>query len=254
MKESRSAVSSTVALLVVVIIIAAAFYIEIPMVSKVSSTSTSTTSSTASTTSSSTGAPISTGTLTINTQQPLMVAPDQSESLTLSLSAIGTVAGNYTFSAASLPSGVTATFQPSSLTLPGGLHTGVTMTLTAATGAAVVNSTMNIVATAGSSVYKSSFPIQSVPALVLIQGNTFHPSSVTVPVGTKVYWLNLDASSSPDLGPNMHDVTAVDGSFTSGKGSLGQYDMYGHTFTAAGTVAYESAAQPSMTGTVVVTG
>jgi plastocyanin len=94
----------------------------------------------------------------------------------------------------------------------------------------------------------------SVRALVLIQGNAFLPSSLTVATGTKVYWLNLDPSSSPDLGPDMHDITALDHSFSSGTGNLGQYGIYGHTFAAAGTVQYESAAQPSMTSQVVVTG
>lgn len=255
MKEPRSGVSATLGLLVVVLIIAAAFYIEIPMVAKTTSTSTTlSTISSSSTHSSASGTVSSTGTLSISTPQPLIVAPNQDEVVTLSMTAIGTVSGNYTFSASSLPSGVTATFQPSSVSLPSQIGNSVSMTLTAASGAAVVNSTMDVVATAGSSTYSTPFPVESVPALVLIQGNAFHPASLTVATGTKVYWLNLDPSSSPDLGPDMHDVTAVDGSFSSGTGDLGQYAIYGHTFTTAGTVAYKSAAQPSMTGQVTVTG
>jgi plastocyanin len=242
-----------VALVVVVVIIAAAFYIEIPMVSKTSSTSTSLSVSTSSSQSSTSVGP-STGTLTINTQQPLIVAPDNSESVTLTLSAIGTVTGTYAFSATGLPQGVTAGFSPASVDLPSQLQTTVTMTLTAASGAQVVNSTTTLVATAGSSVYKSPFPIMSVQALVFIQGNSFHPSSLSVPTGTKVYWIDLDPSSSPDLGPDMHDVTAADHSFSSGAGALGQYAIYGHTFTAAGTVAYESTSPSTFNGQVVVTG
>jgi plastocyanin len=254
LKHPRAGLSATVGLLVVVLIVAAAFYIEIPRVSTTSSTSTSTGSSSTSTASSSQSTGGSTGTLTISSPQPLIVAPNQAESVSLSLSAIGTVSGNYTFSASSLPSGVSASFQPSSVTLPSGLHGLITMTLTAASGATVVNSTMNVVATAGSSKYTAPFSIESVQALVIIQGNAFHPSSLTVPVGTKVYWLDLDPSSSPDLGSDMHDVTAADGSFSSGTGALGQYAMYGHTFSAAGTVSYKSAAQPSMTGQIIVSG
>lgn len=253
MKQQRSGVSATLGLLVVVLIIAAAFYIEIPIVSKTTSTSTTLSTVSSSSSPSSSATVSSTGTLSISTPQPLIVAPNQDETVTLSMTAIGTVSGNYTFSASSLPSGVTATFQPSSVSLPAQIGTGVTMTLTAASGAAVVNSTMDVVATAGSSKYSTPFPLESVQALVLIQGNAFHPSSLTVATGTKVYWLNLDPSSSPDLGPDMHDVTAADGSFSSGTGNLGQYAMYGHTFTAAGTVQYKSAAQPSMTGQITVT-
>lgn len=252
MKEPRSGVSATVGLLVVVLIIAAAFYIEIPMVSKTTSSSLSF-STTSSTSATSSGTPSSTGTLSISTQQPLMVAPNQNETVVLSLAAIGTVVGNYTFSASSLPTGVSATFQPSTVSLPSDLQTGVTMTLSAVSGASIVNSTMKVVATSGSSVYSAPMPIKSVAALVIIQGNTFRPGSLTVPVGTKVYWLNLDPSSSPDLGPDMHDVTATDGSFSSGTANLGQYDIYGHTFTAAGTVSY-TGAHISVNAQVVVTG
>jgi plastocyanin len=149
---------------------------------------------------------------------------------------------------------VTATFQPAYVSLPAGLHDGVTMTLSAASGAAVVNSTMNVVATAGPSVYTAPFPLESVQALVLIQGNAFHPSSLTVTVGTKVYWMSLDAVGGEVGVSKGHDVTALDGSFSSGNGNLVQYDMYGHTFTTAGTVQYQSAAQPTMTAEITVTG
>lgn len=253
MKQSRRGVSSMLALLVVVVIIAAAFYVEIPMVASSSTTSVASTSSTttATTTASSGG---STGTLTFKIAQPLIVAPGQDESVSVAFSAIGSISGNYTLNASGLPSGVTATFQPSSVDFPSGLTSSVTMTLSAASGAAVVNSTANVQATAGSSVFTQSFPIMSVQALVLIQGNAFKPNSLTVAAGTKVYWLDLDATGG-EVGVNGgHDVTAVDGSFSSGTGNLVQYSIYGHTFATAGTVQYKSAAQPSITGQVVVTG
>jgi plastocyanin len=69
-----------------------------------------------------------------------------------------------------------------------------------------------------------------------------------------VYWLNLDAAGGGDVNAVGHDVTALDGSFSSGNGNLHQYDIYGFTFTKPGTFKYQSAAQPSMTGQVVVTG
>ena len=253
MKQSRRGVSSMLALLVVVVVIAAAFYVEIPMVASSSTTSLASTSSTttATTTASSGG---STGTLTFKIAQPLIVAPGQDESVSVTFSAIGSISGNYTLNASGLPSGVTATFQPSSVDFPSGLTSSVTMTLSAASGAAVVNSTANVQATAGSSVFTQSFPIMSVQALVLIQGNAFKPNSLTVAAGTKVYWLDLDATGG-EVGVNGgHDVTAVDGSFSSGTGNLVQYSIYGHTFATAGTVQYKSAAQPSITGQVVVTG
>ena len=102
---------------------------------------------------------------------------------------------------------------------------------------------MNVQATAGSSVYTQSFPIMSVPALVLIQGNAFTPNSLTVAAGTTVYWIDLDSTNTEAQGGvTGHDVTAVDGSFSSGTGNLLQYDTYSHTFTTPGTVPYECGA------------
>jgi plastocyanin len=254
LKQSRRGVSSLLALLVVVVIIAAAFYVEIPMVASSSTTSSvSSTSSTPSTTATSSGAG-STGTLSFKIAQPLIVAPGQDESVSVAFSALGNISGNYTLAATGLPSGVNATFQPSSIDFPAGLTSSVTMTLSAASGAAVVNSTANVQVSAGSSVFTQSVPIMSVQALVLIQGNAFKPSSLSVVAGTKVYWLDLDSAVGGEVGVGGgHDVTAADGSFSSGTGNLVQYSIYGHTFATAGTVQYKSAAQPSMTAQIVVT-
>ena len=251
MERYRPAITALTGLVVIVVIIAAAFYVTIPIVGT-SSTTSNTVATSPSTSPSTTSGP-STGTLTISTKQPLMVAPDVGESVALKLTAIGTVSGNYTLSA-SLPKGITATFQPSSVSLPDQISNPVTMTLSAASGAAVGDSTITVQASAGSSVFTSQLSLSSVTALVLIQGNAFVPSSVTVPVNTKVYWLNLDAAGGGDVNAVGHDVTALDGSFSSGNGNLHQYDIYSFTLTKPGTFKYQSAAQPSMTGQVVVTG
>ena len=251
MEKHRPGISALTGLAVVVIIIAAAFYVSIPMVSSGFTATTATTSPSSSNTSN-TGS--SSGTLTISTKQPLIVAPDVSVSVPLKFVAIGTVSGNYSLSASSLPKGVTATFQPSTVNLPSQLTNTVTMTLSAASGAAQGNSTLNVVATAGSSTFSSPMSLQSVPALVLIQGNAFTPSSLTVAAGTRVYWINLDANGGGDVNAAGHDVTATDGSFSSGTGNLHQYDIYSFTLTKAGTYKYQSAAQPTMTGQIIVTG
>jgi len=181
------------------------------------------------------------------------VAPGVDESLTLKFAAIGTVSGNYTLSASSLPKGVTAKFQPGTINIPAQLTSAVTLTLSAASGTPAGNSTVSLQATSGSSVFSSQFSLQDVQALVLIQGNAFLPNSVTVAAGTTVYWLNLDAGGGGDVNSAGHDVTALDGSFSSGNGNLSQYSVYSFTFAKAGTFKYQSAAQPSMTGQVVVT-
>jgi len=253
LERHRPAVTALTGLVVIVIVVAAAFYLTIPMVATSSSTTNPVSTSPSVTGASTTSGP-STGTLTISTKQPLMVAPTAGESVALKLTAIGTVSGNYTLSASSLPKGITAAFQPSSIVLPDQISNPVTMTLSAASGAAVGNSTITVQAASGSSVFTSQLSLASVSALVLIQGNAFVPSSLTVPAGTKVYWLNLDAAGGGDVNAVGHDVTALDGSFSSGNGNLHQYDIFSSTFTAPGTFKYKSAAQPSMTGQIVVTG
>ncbi len=253
MEKHRPGISALAGFAVVVLIISGAFFVAIPIVSSSSSTTTGSISTTSSPTSTSSPSG-TTGTLTISTKQPLIVAPGVNENVPLKFTAIGTVSGNYTLSAASLPKGVTATFQPSTVNLPAQLSNTVTMTLSAASGATQGNSTVTLQATAGSSVFSSQFSLQSVQGLVLIQGNAFTPNSVTVAAGTKVYWLNLDAVGGGDVNAVAHDVTAADGSFSSGKGNLQQYDIYSFTFAKAGTYNYLSSTQPSMTGQVVVTG
>lgn len=254
MELRRPAVSALVGLLVVVVIIAAAFYVTIPMVATSSSTSIGISTTPSGTTSGTTSVIGGTGTLTISSKQPLIISPGTTEAVPLKLTAVGTIGGTFTLSASSLPSGVTATFQPSSLNLPSQLSTPVTMTLAAGSGVAPSNATINVQATAGSTVFTSQFTLQAVQALVIIQGNAFNPSSLTVKSGTTVYWLNLDASGGGDVNSQPHDVTAADGSFSSGNANLQQYAVYSHTFTAAGTYQYKSSAQPSMTGQIVVAG
>jgi plastocyanin len=255
LKERRSGISALLGLLVVVIIIGGIFFVEIPMVSKTTSTTTMVSSSSSSTSAVSSASAPSTGTLTFKIPQPMVVAPDENESVLLAFSAVGTVNGNYSLSAAGLPTGVSASFSPSTVSFPADLTNTVTITLSAASGATIANASSSIVATAGSSVYKQQFPVQSVGGLVIIQGNQFTPSSLTVSSGTKVYWLDLDAVGSEASGGAVgHDVTAINGLFSSGKGNLVQYDEYGYMFTTSGTVSYESQAQPSMTGQIIVTG
>lgn len=243
-----------VGLLVVVIIIGGAFFVAIPMVAN--STTTSSTSVTTSSTGSTSATSGSTGTISFKIAQPLIVAPNVNESVTVTFAAglTGSPTGSYALSASALPKGVTASFSPSSINLPGQLQSAVTMTLSAATGATVGNATVNVQATAGTSVFTQPFNLMSVQALVFIQGNAFVPNSLNVAKGTTVYWINLDAGGGEAGGAGGgHDVTATDGSFSSGTGNLSQYSIYSHTFTTDGTVKYQSAAQ-AFTGQVVVTG
>ena len=84
----------------------------------------------------------------------------------------------------------------------------------------------------------------TVPAnTVLIQSNSFNPSTLTVKVGQKVTWTNNDSYT--------HTVTSDDGTFTGGDLPSGQ--SFSFTFTKPGTYAYHCSIHTFMTGTVVVT-
>ncbi|TLM97644.1 amidase [bacterium] len=84
----------------------------------------------------------------------------------------------------------------------------------------------------------------SAMAAISMKSFAFDPISLTVAVGTTVTWTNNDTIP--------HNVTADDGSFTSG--SIAAGDTYAFTFTKAGTYTYKCTIhQPDMKGTIIVT-
>ena len=78
---------------------------------------------------------------------------------------------------------------------------------------------------------------------VMIQNFAFQPKDVTVKVGTKITWMNMDTAP--------HTATASDGSFNTGNLTTGQSASV--TFTKMGDYAYICAVHPRMTGMVHVT-
>ena len=86
-------------------------------------------------------------------------------------------------------------------------------------------------------------PTRAAEMTVKIENFTFEPQVLTVPVGTKVTWVNDD-----DI---PHVVAEKDGKFHSA--ALDTADSYSETFSTAGTVEYYCAIHPHMTGKIVVT-
>jgi plastocyanin len=80
---------------------------------------------------------------------------------------------------------------------------------------------------------------------VRIAGFAFAPRTLTAKVGQKVTWENQEPST-------VHTVTALDGSF--GSGRLQPGDDFSHVFRRAGTFAYHCSIHPTMRGTVKVDG
>ena len=86
-------------------------------------------------------------------------------------------------------------------------------------------------------------PTRATETTVKIENFTFEPQVLTVPVGTKVTWVNDD-----DI---PHLVAEKDGKFRSA--ALDTNDTYSETFSTPGTIEYYCAIHPHMTGKIVVT-
>jgi len=79
-------------------------------------------------------------------------------------------------------------------------------------------------------------------AQVVMKNFDFSPMAITVPVGTKVTWKNLDGEP--------HTVTSADGLFRSP--ALDQNDTCSFTFAKAGVYKYICSIHPRMMATVNV--
>lgn len=81
------------------------------------------------------------------------------------------------------------------------------------------------------------------PNTVIIREASFRPSSLTVPAGTTVTWINRDLV--------RHTVTSTEGLFDSGR--LQSRGSFNYTFDEPGTYGYYCTIHPIMRGTIVVT-
>lgn len=77
---------------------------------------------------------------------------------------------------------------------------------------------------------------------VNIDNFSFGPATITVPVGTRITWINRD-----DI---PHTVVSANGAFKSKV--LDTNDKFSFTFSTAGTFEYYCSVHPKMTGKVVV--
>jgi plastocyanin len=79
---------------------------------------------------------------------------------------------------------------------------------------------------------------------IVIDNFTFDPPTLTIPIGTKVTWVNHD-----DV-PHTATSTAKPKQFDSG--TLDTDGKFSHVFTAPGTYEYFCAVHPKMTGQIIV--
>lgn len=76
-----------------------------------------------------------------------------------------------------------------------------------------------------------------------ISNFAFVPSTLTIPAGTTITWVNRDSSN--------HNIVSDTSLFNSG--ILSQNQTYSYTFNQTGTYNYHCGIHPNMTGTIIVT-
>jgi plastocyanin len=91
-------------------------------------------------------------------------------------------------------------------------------------------------------VAQNSQQVLSGSADIQMKGIAFVPSQLTVKVGTKVTWTNLDSVA--------HNVIAADGSWSSE--SLNNGQTFSKIFDKTGTFQYVCSFHPGMNGTIIV--
>jgi len=91
-------------------------------------------------------------------------------------------------------------------------------------------------------------PTTSASFEVEINGDTFIPATITVPVGAMVTWVHRDREA--DSAVWFHNVTSETGLFDSGLLAFG--DTFSYTFTEPGTFNYYNKEFPYRRGTVIV--
>lgn len=159
---------------------------------------------------------------------------------------------------ATLPSGLSIQFYGSNLTdtvyteIDAGLISSVAFTLSAAQGIAPGNYPISIEASSGTDLVNYSFNVQVVQYLITLDSNAFHPGTLTVPVGTTVFWLNDDANMDNPGDVYFNTISAQSPILNPNPA----YDSWSYTFTTPGTYLYHNAFIPGngSTGTIIVTG
>ena len=157
------------------------------------------------------------------------------------------------------PAGITLTFSPSSpVQLPATKAVNVTMILTASASTAPGNYTITINGVSGTNSQTISFTLRVVQYRVVMIRNTFAPSGLNVPVGSTVFWQNLDGpaggcGAAPGVGVHSVVFTTLPGVNSS---TIKQFGIYSYTFTTPGTYFYYSSLDTDhiMNGTINVTG
>jgi plastocyanin len=159
---------------------------------------------------------------------------------------------------ATVPSGISLRFFGSNLTnviyqeIGAGPLTSVELQLIAAPGIPTGNYPVMIEGSSGTLSVNYTFTVQMVPYLITAQYGRFSPVSLTVPVGSTVYWINVD----PDPAADYNVIFNTPNVQSNALNPCPACDVFSYTFTTAGVYPYydTAGAEVGMKGTITVTG
>jgi plastocyanin len=107
----------------------------------------------------------------------------------------------------------------------------------------------NVTISSSGETNSQKFSLEVVKYLVVMVGVSYLPGSLSVPVGSTIYWMRLNgAIDQYDNG--AHNV--VFSAITASSPTLGQYQSWSYTFSQAGSFSYQCTFHPGMTGQVTV--
>ena len=188
----------------------------------------------------------------------LLIAPGLSESYaTLEIEPLLGI-GNISLelNAATESPGLQISLSKSTIAYNPNATTSVSFNFSASTAIEPGNYTATFRAQSGSVNVTQDFTILVVPALVVMNHESFIPNNISVPVNTTVVWMNIDT----EIGccdPGYHTVTFGEPNVTQIQGMSSQvlhrFDTWSFQFTAVGTYRYYCIIHPSMLGMVTVT-
>ncbi len=175
-----------------------------------------------------------------------LASPDTVANYSLQVNLIGTASAPLTVGVTG-PSGVAIQPSPAQIQ-PDVQSSTISLSFSVSGSVADGNYPFNITVSSSGQTTSQKFDVEVVKYLVVMVGQTYEPASISVPVGSTVYWMRLNgALSQYDNG----DHNVVFSTLSAYSPTMAQYQSWSYTFTQAGSFAYHCTFHASMTGQVI---
>jgi plastocyanin len=189
------------------------------------------------------------GSLQVSTTPPIpLISPGETQNYTLLELSGGPSTGSLSLSVFA-PDGLSFLLNQSSISLSAD-NEPIPVVLKAGSSLSPGNYSVKVESTAGGSTTNHTIDVDVVPLLIVMLNVAFHPDNATVPVGTRVTWMNLD-STIGCCDPGYHNVsfrTIVNETSP----DLMRLETWSYDFGTPGDYLYICTIHPWMTGQVNV--